>query len=216
MPTVNDMGSPIMFKTLSLGFVLLCLAAGSAQAQRMYKCTDAKGRVFITQTPPPECLGRPTEVLNKKGTVIQRNEGQLTEAEQMKRAAEAKKKADDAAAAKEESRKAKALLNTYSSEKDIEEARARALKENEAAVLDTEKKIAGALKRQKALENEKEFYAKKTLPAKLQQDIKVNELDLKNQQELLDAKKKQVATINAKYDEDKKRYVDLTRNSPKR
>lgn len=216
MPTVNDMGSPIMLKTLSLGFVLLCIAAGSAQAQRMYKCTDAKGRVFITQTPPAECLGRPTDVLNKKGTVIQRDEGQLTEAEQMKRAAAAKKKADDAAAAKEEGRRAKALLNTYSSEKDIEEARARALKENEAAVLDTEKKIAGAVKRQKELENEKEFYAKKTLPAKLQQDIKVNETDLKNQQELLDAKKKQVATINAKYDEDKKRYIDLTRNFPKR
>lgn len=216
MPTVNYMGSPIMFKTLLLGFSLLCLAAGTAQAQRMYKCTDAKGRVFVTQTPPPECLGRPTDVLNKKGTVIQRDEGRLTEAEQMKRAADAKKKADDAAAAKEESRRAKALLNTYSSEKDVEEARARALKENEAAVVDTEKKIAGAIKRQKELENEKEFYAKKTPPAKLQQDIKVNELDLKNQQELLDAKKKQVATINAKYDEDKKRYVDLTRNFPKR
>jgi len=216
MPIVNDMELPIMFKTLSLAFVLLCVTAGSAQAQRMYKCTDAKGRVFVTQTPPPECLGRPTDVLNKKGTVIQRHEGQLTEAEQMKRAAEAKKKADDAAAAKEESRRAKALLNTYSSEKDIEEARARALKENASAVIDTEKKIAGALKRQKELENEKEFYAKKTLPAKLQQDIRVNELDLKNQQELLDTQKKQVATINAKYDEDKKRYVDLTRNIPKR
>ena len=148
--------------------------------------------------------------------MIQRDEGQITEAEQAKRAAEAKKKADEAAAAKEESRRAKALLNTYSSEKDIEEARARALQENEAAVLDTEKKIAGAMKRQKELENEKEFYAKKTLPAKLQQDIKVNELDLKSQQDLLSAKKKQVATINTKYDEDKKRYIDLTRNLPKR
>ncbi len=205
-----------MLKTLSLGLLLLCVTAGSAQAQRMYKCTDAKGRVFITQTPPVECLGRPTDVLNKKGTVIQRDEGQITEAEQTKRAAEAKKKADEAAAAKEESRRAKALLNTYSSEKDIEETRARMLQENEAAVLDTEKKIAGAMKRQKELENEKEFYAKKTLPAKLQQDIKVNELDLKSQQDLLAAKKKQVATINAKYDEDKKRYIDLTRNLPKR
>ena len=112
--------------------------------------------------------------------------------------------------------KTTALLNTYSSEKDVDDTRARALKENEAAILDAEKKIAGAMKRQKELDGEKEFYAKKTLPAKLQQDIRANELDLKNQQDLLDAKKKQVASINAKYDEDKKRYVELTKNLPKR
>ena len=39
---------------------------------------------------------------------------------------------------------------------------------------------------------------------------------MKNQQELLDAIKKQVATINAKYDDDKKRYIELTKNLPKR
>ena len=71
------------------------------------------------------------------------------------------------------------------------------------------------MKRQKELDGEKEFYAKKTLPAKLQQDIKANEYDLKSQQELLESKKKQVIAINAKYDEDKKRYVDLTRNVQK-
>ena len=215
MPTANDMGSPIMFKPLSLGFLLLCVAAGPAQAQRIYKCTDAKGRVYITQTPPPECLGRPTDVLDRKGSVIQHDEGQLSETEQARRAAEAKKKADEAAAAKEERRKATALLNTYSSEKDVDDARARAIKENETAIRDAEKKVGDALKRQKELDGEKEFYAKKTLPAKLQQDIKANEYDLKSQQELLESKKKQVIAINAKYDEDKKRYVDLTRNVQK-
>ncbi len=205
-----------MFKPLLLG-LLLCMVSASAQAQaRIYKCTDAKGRTFVTQTPPPECLGRPTEVLNKRGMVVSRDEGQLSAAEREKREAERKKKADDALAAKEERRQAAALLNTYPSEKDIEEARARALKENEAAIRDSEKKIAGALKRKKDLENEKEFYAKKTLPAKLQQDIKVNELELESQHELLDAKKKQVAAINAKYDEDKQRYIELTRNASRR
>ena len=72
------------------------------------------------------------------------------------------------------------------------------------------------LKRKKELEGEKEFYAKSKPPAKLQQDIQNNEIELKNQQELLDAIKKQVATINAKYDDDKKRYIELTKNLPKR
>jgi hypothetical protein len=189
---------------------------GLAQTARIYKCTDAKGKTYVTQTPPPECLGRPTEVLNSRGTVVSRDEGMLTPQQLAQREEEKKKKAEAEAAAKEERRRSAALLNTYSSERDIEEARARALKENEETIKQIDKKIADVLKRQKTLEDEKEFYVKKGLPPKLQQDVRNNELELKNQQELLDAKKKQVATINAKYDEDKKRYLDLTKNLPKR
>lgn len=198
-------------------FVLALPALHAAEsANRIYKCTDAKGKVYVTQTPPPECLGRPTDVLNRRGTVVQRDEGILTPQQQAQREAELKKKQDMEAATKEERRRAAALLNTYSSEKDIEEARARALKENEEAIVQTDKKIADVLKRKKTLESEKEFYAKTKPPAKLQQDIQNTEIELKNQQDLLDAKKKQVATINAKYDEDKKRYIALTKNLPKR
>lgn len=208
-------------RKLVTGALLAALLAtlsvtGHAQTKRIYKCTDAQGKTYVTQTPPPECLGRPTEVLNSRGTVVSRDEGILTPQQLAQREEEKKKKAEADAAAKEERRRSAALLNTYSSERDIEEARARALKENEEAIKQLDKKIADALKRQKSLEDEKEFYVKKGLPPKLQQDVRNNELDLKNQQELLDAKKKQVATINAKYDEDKKRYLELTKNLPKR
>ena len=208
---------PLHFAVGLLLYVLALPALHAAEAaNRIYKCTDAKGKVYVTQTPPPECLGRPTDVMNKRGTVVQRDEGILTPQQQAQREAELKKKQEMEAAAKEERRRSAALLNTYSSEKDIEEARARALKENEEAILQTGKKIGDVLKRKKELESEKEFYAKKSPPAKLQQDIQNNEIELKNQQELLEAKKKQVATINAKYDEDKKRYIELTKNLPKR
>lgn len=189
---------------------------GADAANRIYKCTDAKGKIYVTQTPPPECLGRPTDVLNRGGTVVQRDEGMLTEQQLAQREAEKKKRMEAEAAAKEDRRRATALLNTYSSDKDIEEARARALKENEDAIVQTGKKIADVLKRQKELTGEKEFYSKKAPPAKLVQDMQNNDIELRNQQELLEAKKKQVATINAKYDEDKRRYVELTKNLPKR
>jgi hypothetical protein len=44
--------------------------------------------------------------------------------------------------------------------------------------------------------------------------MKNAEIDLKAQENLLAAKKKEVDTINAKYDEDRKRFADLTK--PKR
>lgn len=198
-------------------FVLAVFAfacAGPASAQRMYKCVDDKGRVYYTQVPPRECLGKESQELSRQGNVVKRHEGVLTPEQQAAREAERKRALEDEQLAREERRKNQALLNTYSSEKDIEEARARALKQAEQAIKDTEKKITEGEKRGKLLDSEKEFYAKKTLPAKLQEDIKNNEIEIRNQTVLLDAKKKEISTINAKYDEDKRRYLELTKGKP--
>src|SRR6266571_1044045 len=193
------MGSLIM-RSRTMVFLcstVLALAPAAAQ-ERMYKCVDARGKVYYTQVPPPECLGRDTQELNKSGTLIRKNPAvvPLTPAQEQAREAERRKKL--------------ALLNTYSSEKDIEEARTRALAEAQGAIEDTERRIAGAQKRRKELESEKEFYVKKQMPFKLRQEIANNDIEIKNQIVLLDAKKKEISTINAKYDEDKRRYVELT------
>jgi hypothetical protein len=188
---------------------LLAVAPAAAQ-ERMYKCVDARGKVYYTQVPPPECLGRDTQELNKSGTLIRRNPAAMTPAQEQAREAERRKKLEDEERSREERRKNLALLNTYSSEKDIEEARARSLAETQGAIADTERRIEGAQKRHKELESEKEFYVKKPMPFKLKQEIANNEIEIKNQIVLLDAKKKEISTINAKYDEDKRRYIELT------
>jgi hypothetical protein len=51
------------------------------------------------------------------------------------------------------------------------------------------------------------------VPARLTADLKNSEIDLKAQEELLAVKKKEVIVINAKYDDDKKRYIELTRGT---
>ena len=212
------MGSPIM---RSQTIVLLCstllAVAPAAAQQRMYKCVDARGKVYYTQVPPPECLGRETQELDKSGTPMRKSQtpAALTPEQQRAREAELKKKIEAEERAKEERRKNTALLNTYSSEKDIDDARGRALKEAELAIAETEKRIVGAQKRRKELESEKEFYVKKPMPLRLKQDIANNEIEIKNQTELLDAKKKEISVINAKYDSDKRRYVELTAQGKK-
>ena len=193
-----------------VSFALLAPALAQQPTQHMYKCVDARGKVYYTQVPPRECLGRETEELNKSGNVIRKSERPLSSSELQAREAEKRKKAEEAERAKEERRKNTALLNTYSSEKDIEDARARALKEAETAIADTEKHIAGAQKRQQDLEKEKEDYTKKPMPFKLKTEISNLDIEIKNQTALLEAKKKEISTINNKYDEDKRRYIELT------
>jgi hypothetical protein len=194
---------------LVLGPAGAALAQGNP-AQRMYKCVDTKGKTYYTQTPPKECQGQTTQELSRQGIVTRQNEV-LTPEQQAAREADKKKKAEEDKLAAEERRKNAALLNTYSSEKDIDEARARALKQAQEQIAATEKSIAQAEKQREVFEKEKEFYVKKQLPAKLQQDIQNNELIITNQRVLLDAKKKEIGIINARYDDDKRRFLELTR-----
>jgi len=193
--------------------MFLCLtafaAAPATAQQRMYKCVDTKGKTYYTQIPPPECLGRDTQEINKAG-MLKKTERPVPPAEVQAREAERKKKLEEGDKDKEERRKSAALLATYPSEKDIEDARARALKEAQVAISETEKRVANAHKRSKELETEKEFFVKKPLPAKLKQEISNNEIDIKNQTALLEAKKREISTINAKYDDDKRRFIELT------
>src|SRR5260221_12299580 len=145
-----------------LCFTVLAVAPAAAQ-QRMYKCVDAKGKTYYTQVPPPECLGRDTQELNKSGSLLRKNPAaiQLSPAQEQAREAERKKKLEEEERSKEERRKNLALLNTYYSEKDIDEARARALQEAQDAITARERSIAGAQKRGEELESENRYYSKK-------------------------------------------------------
>jgi hypothetical protein len=189
--------------------LLVALPAGAQQ--RVYKYTDpATGKTVYTERLPAEAAGKGNEQLNRQGTVVRRESAAPTAEELVAREAERKRKLEEELARKEEKRKNQALLNTYATEKDIDEARARALQVNEEAIKDAEHKLADAQKRQKALASEAEFYQKKPMPVQLKQDIQTNQVELKANAELLDAKRKETAAINAKYDEDRRRYLELS------
>ncbi len=204
-----------MFRPLTLILATLLALALTPAYAKTYKCKDSKGTTYYTQTPPAECLGKEMQELSGQGTVLKRQGAALTPEQIAARETEEKRKQEEAALAKEEQRKNQALLNTYSSEKDIEDSRQRALKQAEQATKAIEKRIAEAQQRAKKLETEKEFYIKKPLPKKLKDDIKNNEIDFKVQQKALAAKQKELGEINAKYDEDKRRYLELTAAKPK-
>jgi len=197
--------------TLALLLGAACLAT-PAIAQQLYKYTDpATGRTIYTDKVPAEQAGKANEQLSRQGMVVKRNEAALTAEQIAAREAERKRKFDEDIAAKEEKRKNQALLNTYPREKDIDEARERAIKANEDAVKDAERKLADVQKRKQALAAEAEFYAKRPMPAQLKRDVQQNEVELKATTELVEKKKQEIDAINARYDEDQRRYRELTK-----
>ena len=85
------------------------------------------------------------------------------------------------------------------------------LVENQRAVSEVQARIAGLKKEQARLTKELDFYTGKNKPpAKLNEEIKNAEIDIRAQEGLLEAKRKEVETINHRYDEDRQRYRELT------
>jgi hypothetical protein len=187
----------------------LALAPLAADAQS-YRCISKDGKRYYGSTIPADCYGRPVEQLNSQGMVVKRIDPEGSEKERLaKQAADSKKREEDAAS-REVTRRNHALLATYTSEKDIDDARARALAENSKATREVESSIEAIRKRHSDYAKELDLHkGKNEVPARLRDDIKNAEDELKAQQQLLEVKKREVEQINARYDDDKKRYVAL-------
>jgi len=200
-----------LMRIVVLGAAVALAAPLAAQAQT-YRCTAKDGKRYYSSTIPRQCIGRPVEQLNAQGTVVRRIDPEGDEkARQEKSALLAKQKAQEAANL-EEDRRNRALLATYTSEHDIEDARKRALADNQRAVRDVESKISAARQRRAGYEKELAFYkGDNKPPTKLTEDMQNVDVEIQANQDLLDVKKKEIAQINARYNEDRKRYLELTR-----
>ena len=203
---------------LAIFALLVAPLAALAQPQTVtYRCTAKDGKKYYGSTIPRQCMGQPIEQLNARGMVVKRMDAEGDEKARADKEAELARKRELDTAAKEESRRNRALLATYTSAKDIEEARRRSLAENQKTTLEVQLRIEGIKKDQVRLTKELEFYqGKNKPPAKLLEELKNAEIDIKAQEDLLGAKKREITTINAKYDDDRKRYLELTRTSGKK
>jgi hypothetical protein len=123
---------------------------------------------------------------------MKRIDPQASADERAKKEVEEAERKKQEALNKDQSRRDQALLATYGSEKDVEDMRRRALEDNQRLIGQTEAKIAALKER-----------AAKSPGAGVQDE-------LKQQQDLLETKNKEQQAINAKYDDDRKRYLQLT------
>lgn len=188
-----------------------------AQA-RSYRCVTKAGRKYYGSTVPTQCTGEPVEALSAQGTVLFRMEPPPTAAERAAKQAEEKRTAEAELAKREVERQAevqarrdRALLDTYSSEDDIERVRQRALASNHEAAAQVETRIAQIKQKQEQYAKEATKYKDvNEVPEKFQQDVKATAYDLSLQEQLLASRRREAAEINARYDEEKRKYHLLT------
>lgn len=193
----------------SLIVLLTALSTHAATpASGRFYCCDG-GRI-CGDALPEQCRGKAYRILDSSGNLLKEVGPPLTVEQKAQAAAEALRKKELEEQAKEQRRKDQALLDTYATPQDIDLAQGKAESDVNLAIRGAEDRIAAARKQRKKFEEEAEFYKKKTLPAEVAKGLRDADHEIKTQQELLDVKKGDAATIKAKYDADRKRYAELT------
>ncbi len=189
-----------------------------AQAQSViYCCTDGEGRKICGDFLPKECQKRAYEERDGKGYIIKQVDAPLTPEQQAKREAELVKKAELEQKQIEERRRNQALLSTYASEQDIDKARDRAQADAAKSIAQAEKALSEALKRQKTVEQEKEFYKNKPLPAQLKQQLADAAKDVQAKTDAVSNRQKDKEKVAASFEDEKKRFRELkAANGPKK
>lgn len=201
----------LVLSRLAVLSVLVVAQGVLAQASsRIYTCKDASGKTITSDRPLPECQGREGRVLSKTGTTVQTIEAPLTDEQRAAREAEEEKKKEAAVLRAEQLRRDKALLSTYQNLDDLESKRQRALLQVEREMRESEKRVSLLEKAEQENKQEQEFYKRKQMPGELKRRVDENEGALRAERLLLASKKDEIIQVHQKFDEDKRRYTELT------
>lgn len=201
--------------THSLVLLLLAWDVGTGfAAPRILCCQDDTGKQVCGDTLPAVCYGRGYRELGDSGRTARVIAPPLTAEQRAQRAAEERRKKEEERLINEQRRKDQALLNTYGSEKDIEAMRNRAERDLTAAIKAANERIAEIRNRRKKFEDEAEFYPHRKLPADIVKGLRDADYEIQAQELVIEAKKKDQENIRQKYDDDLRRFVELSKRPP--
>jgi len=187
------------------------LLASAAAAQTLYRYVDSSGAVHYSDKPLLESTGRQIDRLTKGGTHIAPGAGPagkpgdptvLSEAEKARRKAQTDLE-------KIEERRNYALLATYNSLKEIDDAQDFATRDPRRELRDAQTRMIDAGRRREALQTQVEGLGGAAPPAELRQQLVAAELEFKNLAVLVEGKRRDMQTLNDRFEEDRRRYREL-------
>jgi hypothetical protein len=190
--------------------VLASLAAGASVGHATtYKWVDDKGVVHYSDRVPPEAANKSRVELNPQGVPVKKSERPPTP-EQVKASEQERARMSAADKQREEiARRDRALLSSYTTERDIDLARDRALRTIEAVVQSAEAYAVKLEGRKAEAEAKKAGYAGKPVPAAIERELEAISVESAQQAELIARKKREAESVRKKYEADKERWREL-------
>lgn len=194
--------------------LLIALIVGTAfslpAAAKMYKWVDDKGTTHYGESIPPEYANK-DRVEMDKGRVTKKIEIMSAEDRLAKKEAAAKKLEADKIAL-DQKRHDATLTNTYSNAEEVDLARKRNLQQVEAQITNNKSQLKIANDGLLSLQQEaaKSTKANKPVPVSLQEELQQSQTQVAKLQKNLDKSLAEKAAVEARFDADKARYIELT------
>ncbi|MGH8743662.1 MAG: DUF4124 domain-containing protein [Burkholderiales bacterium] len=200
------------FVTLNLAGVLLLLMPSSPAFAATYKWVDENGVTHYGDSIPPEYRDRASTEMRKDGVIIRRNAPTLTPEQRKAQEAELVKRKEEM----EEQRRDSILLKTYTSVDEIDLARDRNLQQIELSLENAKAQLKTLQGNLDVSRKQVRAYTqnKQPVPEQLQADIEYLERNAQNMEVAILEKRTEAKQIRARFEEDKKRYIELTQSAP--
>jgi chromosome segregation ATPase len=207
-----------MFSVRAISLVALLFVIGSAQAQsgKIVCWKDKSGKTSCGDKVPPEFQDNSVKELNRQGITVKESTPPMTPEQKKAQQAEAERKKAENQIAAEQHRKDKALLETFTTVKEIDLKRNRDIQLIESNIEAQQANLKNATDRQADARIRMEQYKKenKPVPASLQEDYDRSESNKTKIQAQITQKRKDIVDLNLQYDEMKKRFAELTGTAP--
>lgn len=194
-----------------LAALALVFSSLSTQGAGVFFCCQdsASGRRTCGDTLPEACRGKSYKVIDSEGNVLKDVGPPLTLEQKAAAAVLLRQKQEQENIAREQRRKDQALLDTYSSVKDIDAAQQQAEADLQHAIMVANSQIDVIREQRKKYEREAEFYKKKAVPAEISRELRDADYSIKLLEETREVKRRDFQAIKAKYENDRKRYLEI-------
>jgi hypothetical protein len=201
---------------LGLGCIIALSFSMAAEA-KLYKWVDDKGVTHYGEVVPPEYAGKQRDTLTKSGLIEKKPEKPVEGDIKAKQEAELQKKHEQEAEM-EIKRRNSTLLNTYSNENEIDQARDRSLLLINARIDSNKTLLKSAQDSLDDLHKEADSRTKtgKTIPASLTRDITQVEGRIKRYQEELVKSEGELQEVKDRFAKDKDLYRQIKGGAPKK
>lgn len=181
-----------------------------AEAANFYCCKDDNGRQVCGDFIPSVCNDRGYRIVNQAGVTIKEVPPPMSKEEKEALAAEEIRKKEELAVLRENQRRNQALLDSYSSVKDIDLALQRNEDENQRLIQISESEILNLKAKKQALLDEASL-KKNQDSSDLSRQLEGLNRQILEQEALIEAQKKTAAVLRERFAEDKRRYLELSK-----
>jgi len=199
-------------KTLVLLAGLSIVLVDEAVAAKVFKWVDEKGITHYGEIIPPEYTDHAATEMSNRGVTLRKWGAAAKPVQQKVGEEQTVREKEEKQRAFEQRRRDVALVNTYTSAREIDDVRDRTMQIPTQALRGFEPRLKKAQETLAALQQQAGSYTKasKPVPENLAQDVEEHRIDADSLKAEIDRVQTQIQAIKERYEADKRRYLELT------